>query len=632
MRRLSSRRRWITGIRTRHDNRRNKRGTGLDDSSGNLVVKAKSPGRLLRDSRFGVREAVFFAWLLGRRISWPQLLVLFLSMAALGLGAGVSADDVLDRRELVEAFQQADVVPKQGGFIQPLGEFPKLVWDRPFLVRAAWGDFPLAVRWFDPEGSEVQQAERPGRYGVYLEGRPTGGPVIRRAKTFFFIDPAAATEFAGEPLWKVPRDAMLGVSQPAWDRHRPHLQAFVDQALVRALTTSEEAAILGAALAEWQVSDDPDYLDTPNVRHQEYHLAIRRKLGADEVACSPLNRPMAEDPPASILVEGSTREAGFAVGLPDKLRAYCGTWLRESGEPFTIVVARRGVVVFHEGFGERDGRPVDEQTLYPLFSLTKTLAGTMLGMFMDQGLLALDDPVGRVLGDFPTSGRNAITFRACMMHVTGLQGHSRWRGLDNPWFDNVVAHGLETLEPAYAYSGVPYDLTGIAMQTITGKVVPRLFHDHLFAPLEMQGARITGLGTGAELRALDLAKLGQLWLNRGAYGGHRFFGDAVWEELLPQAYEDRFPGLAPQAADYGIGTQWVGRRHPRAGEDGRPKDAMLPSHRTLGHGSFSGTVLRVDLEHDMVVVVGRFAAGPDHQHHVEELLALLVESLREDGG
>src|SRR5690606_27344086 len=118
----------------------------------------------------------------------------------------------------------------------------------------------------------------------------------------------------------------------------------------------------------------------------------------------------------------------------------------------------------------------------------------------------------------------AFTFRACMMHVTGLQGHTVWGGFDNPWFDNVVAQGLETLTPAYAYSGVPYDLVGFAMQELTGKPMSQLFHDHLFGPLGMEGATITGMGTGAELRAIDLARLGQLWLQRGTYGSKRFFG------------------------------------------------------------------------------------------------------------
>jgi CubicO group peptidase (beta-lactamase class C family) len=602
-------------------------------SHGNSWAKCPSPAGVER-SKHDVHDRGHDATIRprpsGDLATWPRncLIWVFLVLTLLNPGSTVLGDEELSRKELLEAFQQSSVIPKQGGFIQPVGPLPELVWDRPFLVRAVWGHFPLKIRWFDPEGNETQQVDRPGRYGVHVEGRPPAGPVIRRARTFFFFDPAAASRLAHEPLWEVPLDAKLGISQEAWDQHRPHLQAFAAQALVRALTTSEEAAILGASLFEWRPSESLDPLGTPNIRHQEYHLAIRKRLQAEQIPTSPLERPLVADPPATRLVDGSPREAGLSDELPEKLRDLSRKWMLESGEPFTMVVARRGVVVFHEAFGERDGRPVGQDTLYPLFSLTKTLTGTMFGMFVDQGLVALDDPLGRILHDFPTAGPQAMTFRACMMHVTGLQGHSQWGGLDNPWFDNVVANGLENLVPAYAYSGVPYDLTGFAMQMITGKAIPRLFHDHLFAPLEMEGAKLTGLGTGAELRAIDLAKLGQLWLNRGVYGDHRFFGDEVWKEHLPQPYEARFPGLAPRAADYGIGTQWVNLPHPRAGREGLPEDAMLLSRRTLGHGSFSGTVFRVDLENEIVLAVGRFSAGPNHHRYLEELVSLLAESLR----
>jgi CubicO group peptidase (beta-lactamase class C family) len=556
------------------------------------------------------------------------LWILSFSLTVVGSVPLSFSDEAPDRRELLEAFQKADIVPQQGGFIQPVGEFPTLVWDRPFLVRAARGEFALKVRWFDAKGEEVDRAERPGRYGAYVEGIPDEGPVIRRSRTFFFFDPTAADKLTGEPPWEVPREAKLGISQSAWDRHREYLQRFMDQALSNALMTSEQAAILAASLAEYESCQDRDAWESPELRHQEHQLSIRRKVRSRDVPTVSLNRPLEVDVLNPILIVGSPEEAGFSDQLPDRLREFCEDWLRDSESPFTMVVARRGVVVFHEGFGRhRDGELVGTATPYPLFSLTKTLAGTMLGMFLDQGLLKLDDPVGTILPDFPLDGPGAFTFRACMMHVTGLQGHSVWDGFDNPWMDNVVAQGLETLTSAYAYSGVPYDLTGFAMQELTGKTISRLFQDHLFEPLGMQGATITGMGTGAELRAIDLAKLGQMWLQRGTYGSHRFFSDEVWKGLLPESYEDRFPGLAPRAADYGSGTQWVDIPHPRAGEDGLPVDAKLVGNRTLGHGSFSGTVFRVDLENEVVIAVGRFSAGPNHRKHLEELLLLIDEAI-----
>lgn len=342
----------------------------------------------------------------------------------------------------------------------------------------------------------------------------------------------------------------------------------------------------------------------------------------------PLQRPRPRTKPAPVLRAGTTAEAGFDDRLPAQLRALCETWLREGGEPFTLVVARRGVIVFHEAYGEREGRRVTEDTSYPLFSITKSLTGLMLAQFLDQGLLELDAPLGRVLTDFPTEGDRVITLRDCLMHTTGIEGQVAFGGIDNPWMDNVIANGWETHRQAYAYSGTACDLAGFAMQMVGGKSVPRLFHEHLFNPLEMKNARVTGLGMGGHLRAIDLARVGQLLLNRGAYGRHTFFSPATYEQLLPRSYAELYPQLKAADKEYGLGIRFAGEPHPNAGKDGLTKDATILSPKTLGHGSFSGCIFRVDPERQIVIAMGRFGSGERHGEFMRELLMLIASGAR----
>jgi CubicO group peptidase (beta-lactamase class C family) len=313
--------------------------------------------------------------------------------------------------------------------------------------------------------------------------------------------------------------------------------------------------------------------------------------------------------------------------LPQRLQAFCEAWHREAGGACTVVVARNGIVVFHAAFGDHAGQPATHDTAYPLFSLTKTVTGLMLSQFLDQGLLELDAPLGRVLPDLPVEGSNVITLRKCMMHVTGLTGHGNWKGLDNPWLDNVIANGIATVRPAYRYSGVAYDLAGMAMALVAGKSVPRLFDEHLFEPLEMRNASITGLGTGADLRAVDLARLGQVILNGGAYGNHTFFSPQTLEQFLPQPYEVLFPGFAPKERDYGLGIRAASEPHPRAGTDGIAPDAVVLGPRTVGHGAFSGSIFRVDLDTNTIVAAGRFSSGENHGRYLRELLALVADAV-----
>jgi CubicO group peptidase (beta-lactamase class C family) len=165
------------------------------------------------------------------------------------------------------------------------------------------------------------------------------------------------------------------------------------------------------------------------------------------------------------------------------------------------------------------------------------------------------------------------------------------------------------------------------MEVTTGQCARDLFQEHLFAPLEMKGARLDDMGMGAHLRALDLARLGQLLLNEGAYGAHTLFDESAMQELLPRPYENRVGSPGPDAAPYGLGIRWAGEPHPKAGKGDVPADATIFSKRTLGHGSFSGSIFRVDLDNDLVLAMGRFSSGERHAPYMLELMQTLMEAL-----
>jgi CubicO group peptidase (beta-lactamase class C family) len=548
-------------------------------------------------------------------------------LAALLVSPSATPQEPLDRQALLQEFQDLRLLPDSGGFLIVPGEFPKLRWEQPHLVLELFGKLPLEAQWYDAAGNQVAQAQKPGRYGVYVEGRTADGMVVRRGLTFYCIDPETAMRVADENPLRL-AGPPFGLSNEIWTAHRDEIERFLLDAVAQRVEHDPQAGILAAGLAEWD-PQSPHLLAAPSIRHQEYHLRLKQKLLNVEAKYPPLARPVTRDTPATMLREGTLQMVGISGDLPRKLEKLCQEWLEKEGSPFTVVVARRGVVVFHQAYGKQEDQPATRDTTYPLFSLTKMLTGVMLAEFLDAQLLDLDQPLGEVLPDLPTTGPNVITLRQCLMHTTGLEGHDRWGGPDNVWLDNVVANGLEAVRPTYRYSGVGYDLAGTAMQLVSGKSIPRLFHEHLFQPLGFEGARIADLGSGGRLRAIDLARVGQLLLNRGSYGEYEFFSPATYEKILPQAYEEWFPGLAPQASDYGLGLYWARDVPPPADQEHPTADARILSPRTLSHGAFSGTVFRVDLENELVVVVGRIRSGVAHDHYVKSLLMTVKESLRE---
>lgn len=73
------------------------------------------------------------------------------------------------------------------------------------------------------------------------------------------------------------------------------------------------------------------------------------------------------------------------------------------------------------GAADRDsGAPWVEDTLVPVYSVTKGVAALALLHLADQGLLDLDAPVVRYWPEFAQHGKAALTVRALMAHRAGL--------------------------------------------------------------------------------------------------------------------------------------------------------------------------------------------------------------------
>ena len=332
---------------------------------------------------------------------------------------------------------------------------------------------------------------------------------------------------------------------------------------------------------------------------------------------------------AAILRSGTPQEAGVKPDTAEKIRVVCRQWYAESKEPFVILVARHGVIIVHEAFGEGPHGPVTIDTPMWIASITKALTGLMFAQFVDQGLIGIDEPVGKFLPDFPTEGDKAITLRHCFTHTTGLEGHNRWGGVHNPWLDNVIANGLPYLKPgdALVYNGVGYDLAGKVMEVVSGKSILRLMHENFFGPLGMKNTTIDDMGgatTTTRSTAEDLARIGQLLLNKGSYGELDFFSPEAFEKLLPQPLNRFYPKIK---SEWGIGLVWMRQRHPKAGENDVPADKTVLSRNVIGHGAASSAILRVDLDNDLVITQTRNRAGIAYKKYVVQFLMAIEDGL-----
>ena len=512
------------------------------------------------------------------------------------------------------------------------GPFPNLGWKDPALAERAWGRLALKARWFDGRLNEVQTAPRPGRYAACVEANLPNGRMLRRALTFFCAPAGFALLDTSLTLSKQYTPNSL-ISRTAWDackanRDRlPFVQFFSRENAIR------ETALLLAALSE--MKSVPAHaalspLQDPAIMDQEYQLNLRKKIYGVPARIVRLQRPRPKHGiPAPMIRPGPPHEAGFKPDAAERIRRACKTWEKEGTVPFTVMIARHGVIVFHEAFPSTSTTPVNLATRCPLDSLTKMVSSLFCLEFLDQGLMRLDDPLGKYLPELPSAGVHAVTLHHCLTHTTGLEGHAAWGGLNNPWLDNVIANGAETLRPGEVaiYNGMGFDLAGKAMEQITGENVFRLMHEHFFDPLGDRDVKLTDLGFTAECTAADLARIGQLMLNRGAYGPLEFFSPKTFALMMPRTAADVFPRIARSDWEYGLGLSWMRQPDPEAGRHGVAPGRTILGRNTIGHGAFGGTVLRVDLDHDLVIAMPRAGQGKDYELHLVAFLQAIEEGL-----
>ncbi len=88
-----------------------------------------------------------------------------------------------------------------------------------------------------------------------------------------------------------------------------------------------------------------------------------------------------------------------------------------------LIVARHGEVGYYEAVGHADEartRPVRKDSVFSLFSVTKSFTNVLMFRAIERGQLALTTKVVDVVPEFAGRGREPITFLHLMTHQSGM--------------------------------------------------------------------------------------------------------------------------------------------------------------------------------------------------------------------
>ncbi|WP_395397003.1 serine hydrolase domain-containing protein [Novosphingobium sp. BL-8A] len=199
------------------------------------------------------------------------------------------------------------------------------------------------------------------------------------------------------------------------------------------------------------------------------------------------------------------RAARAADGLDDLIRQQMAA---AQIPGLALGVVRDGQVRFARGYGLADigrGWRVTPETMFHIASITKAVIASATMLLVEEGKVALDEPVAPHL-DFEIAGENAaaITVRQLLMHTSGISDEVYYQ-TDFRSLGTDTRMPLDTLLREYLAPGGRYTGAGNV------KRVPGSNWDYSnigFALLGYLGGRIAGMDMRAFIRERLFAPLG----------------------------------------------------------------------------------------------------------------------------
>ena len=287
-------------------------------------------------------------------------------------------------------------------------------------------------------------------------------------------------------------------------------------------------------------------------------------------------------------VDTDAEEVGFDAGRLERIDRHFARYVEEGQLPgWLIVVTRRGKVAHLSRCGHADveaGRPVEVDTLWRIFSMTKPVTSVAAMMLFEEGAFDLTDPIARWLPEFAQprvyakgSALNPLTEPSTepirlwhlLTHTSGLTyGFHHAHPVDEMYraagFEWDTPPGLDLAACVAQWAQLPLvfqpgsewnysvssDVLGRLVEVVSGQPLDEFFRQRIFGPLGMND---TSFGTEAEeLAALYVPQPGTRRVVRD--DGFGTVGHGRPDCLSGGG------GLVSTAADYHRFTQFLLRR------------------------------------------------------------------------
>lgn len=328
-----------------------------------------------------------------------------------------------------------------------------------------------------------------------------------------------------------------------------------------------------------------------------------------------------------------------------------------------ILVAKDGKVVYNRCYGRQTydavAIPIDTNTVFDLASLTKVSATNLAVMkLVDAGKISLDDRLSKYLPYLKHSNKSKITIRQALSHIARLKAFDAyWKmsltdefiyyGTTPPdgyvaigdgiyvasvfhkkMMQNIAQSELEG-KSKYIYSDLGFILLADLVETVSGQSLDIFMQQHFYGPLKMNSTCFRPLDNGININRIapteqdnsyrkqlirgyvhdpnaaalggvaghaglfstanDLFRLYQMMLDSGRFEGHRYISPETFCTFNSRHYADKGNRRA-----LGFDKPFISGRSTHI--------SPLASQSSFGHTGFTGTMVWVDPQYNLVYI------------------------------
>lgn len=304
-----------------------------------------------------------------------------------------------------------------------------------------------------------------------------------------------------------------------------------------------------------------DFLVQKRTMELLYRLLTQKNEEAARIPYTPGKTLWPEDLPESSRLERSTPEAQgvsseYLKDFFETLQAH------PEARVHSVMVLRHGKVIAEGSFA-----PYRPELWHVTHSLCKSMTGMAVGMLIDEGKLSLDDRIIKIFSDqagpLALLRQMNLTVRQLLTMTSGVVFNEAGAVTEEHWIKSFLESNVRGVPgETFQYNSMNSYMLAAVVCRVSGRSLSDYLKDKLWEPLgirriywETSPEGIEKGGWGLYMTIEDMAKLGQLMLQKGCWEGRRILS----EEWVSQSTAKQIE-TPPEMTPYGYGYQiWMGQ-------------------------------------------------------------------------